>query len=269
MRPSESLRRTARDRARRVPPGRLDQPQIQLVRTWPDAKPAPVPDDSVPAPKSDRAQPYVVATILALALTLGGVIGLAGSGTLQEALRAIGVLGETALETAQRKQAGAISELDAAVNALNAAVAGLSAHADFAGTREEAQTRRMERVDDELGALKSSLGAVRTAQEAAAAEEPWRKPMAQLTAVVAKARSDITGLRASLDDLGQARPAGLAAVGERIDRLERAMVQNSLLGPIRGSIQDSAARRRPATLSESAPVDITNGHIINLTPVAQ
>jgi len=246
MRPSESLRRTARDRARRVPPGRLDQPQIQLVRTWPDAKPAPVPDDSVPAPKSDRAQPYVVATILALALTLGGVIGLAGSGTLQEALRAIGVLGETALETAQRKQAG-----------------------DFAGTREEAQTRRMERVDDELGALKSSLGAVRTAQEAAAAEEPWRKPMAQLTAVVAKARSDITGLRASLDDLGQARPAGLAAVGERIDRLERAMVQNSLLGPIRGSIQDSAARRRPATLSESAPVDITNGHIINLTPVAQ
>ena len=269
MRPSESLRRTARDRARRVPPGRLDQPQIALVRTWPDARPDSVPADVSPEPTNDRVQPYLVAAIVALALTFGGVIGLAGSATLQETLRAIGLVGETALETAQRKQAAAISDLDTAVNALNAAVAGLSAHADFAGNREEAQMRRMERVYDELGALKSSIVELRSAQETAA-EEPWRKPVAQLTAALAKARNDITGLRTSLDELGHAKPAGLAAVGERIDRLERVMVQNSLLGAIRGSIPDTAARRRPATSPpENPPAGTTDGHIINLTPAAQ
>ena len=169
----------------------------------------------------------------------------------------VGLAAESPFETVQRRQASAIAQLDRTVQALYAAVAGVSAHADFAGHREEAMTRRIDQIDDGLGALHTSLNEVRAAQKAAAAEEPWRKPIAQLTAAVTKAQGDIAGLRTSLDDASPARRTDVAAISQRIDRLEQAMVQNNLIGSMRGSIQDGHA----------LPVS-TNGHIISL-PVAQ
>jgi hypothetical protein len=286
MRPS--LRHITRDRARRNPVSRLEQ--FRSMRTWSDARPAATGASSgeadapgVLSPRTSadqrpgfdgvarsghRAGPIVVvALIVAIAAAFGSVVGLSGSDALHEALRMMGLGGETALETVQRKQAAAISQLDRTVQALNAAVAGVSAHADFAGRREEAMTRRIDQIDDGLGALRTSFVEMRVAQAAAAAEEPWRKPVAQLAAAVTKAHGELVGLRASLDDLGQARRPDLVAIGERIDRLEQAMVQHNLLGSIRGSIQDT--RQRSPVPHENAATAATNGHVIDLAPAAQ
>jgi hypothetical protein len=292
MTPSESLRLVTRDRARRNPVSRLEQ--LRSVRALSEVRTASAVQADVPGTKGpgtsppmpaapqriqvdDAARPRRAAMALVVAVTtaaaLGAIIGVSGSSALHEALRIMGLAGESAVETVQRKQAAAISELDRTVQALNAAVAGVSAHTDFAGRREDATTRRIDQIDDGLGALRKSLDEMRAAQAAAAAEEPWRKPVAQLAAAVTKAHGELAGLRASLDDAGPARRPDLAAIGERIDRLEQAMVQHNLLGSIRGSIQDTrqrppVSRESPSTAATPA-TPATNGHIINLTPAAE
>jgi len=268
MRPSGSLRRAARERARGIPFGRSDQPQLGVIRRWHEGEPAAGAADDAAEHPGEAVQPFLVGAIVVLALTFGGVVGLAGSGTLVEGLRAIGVMGETAMETTQRRQGAAIAALEEGVSALNAAVAGLVAHADFAGEREEASRRELARVDHEIGALKINLKELRTAQEAAISEEPWRRPVEQLGAALAKARTDITGLRSSLDEIAQGKP-GAGAVGERIERLEKAMIQLNLLGGMRGAIHETGAKRRTATTADAAPIaaplEMGDGHIISLT----
>jgi hypothetical protein len=103
--------------------------------------------------------------------------------------------------------------------------------------------------------MRSGFNEIRAAQ----AEEPWRQPIADLTASVAKVRADVTGLRASLDELKPRQPA--ANVSARLDRIEHAMVAHNLLGPMRGSIEPEA---RPAAHAADAPA--TDGHIISLMP---
>ena len=87
--------------------------------------------------------------------------------------------------------------------------------------------------------------------------------VAELRAAAARERSEIVRLRASIDDSGRPRQPETVAIGARIDRIEQAMVQHKLLGPIRGSIQQGARRESMAS-PESAPA--VDGHIINLTP---
>jgi hypothetical protein len=55
----------------------------------------------------------------------------------------------------------------------------------------------------------------------------------------------------------------MIAMSARIDRIEQAMVEHNLLGPLRGTIQPAARRHFPAPRSSSPVAD---GHIINLTP---
>jgi hypothetical protein len=246
-----------RDLVRRNLVSRPDALQFRNVRapTGPRLSPA----EPTVRPASRRTGPAILAAlIVAVAAAFGSIIGVSGSSAMQEALRLVGLAAESPFETVQRKQASAITELDRTVQALYAAVAGVSAHADFAGHREEAMTRRIDQIDDGLVVLHTSLNELRAAQKAAAADEPWRKPIAQLTAAVTKAQGDIVGLRTSLDDANPARRTDVAAISQRIDRLEQAMVQNNLIGSMRGSIQDA---RAPLPVS-------TNGHIISL-PVSQ
>ena len=161
----------------------------------------------------------------------------------------------------QRRQAALISQLDETVHGLDAAVAGLSARVDSAAGREEAANRRMAEIDGTLGVLRTSIHEIRAAQNAA--EESWREPVAELKAAATRERGEIVRLRASLDELSRARRPETVAIGARIDRIEQAMVQHNLLGPIRGSIQEPA-RRGSAASPENSPA--ADGHIINLTP---
>ena len=107
-----------------------------------------------------------------------------------------------------------------------------------------------------------------------AAEEAWREPIAELEAAAAKARNDIIGLRASLETQNQPRGPDVAAITERIDRLERAMTAHTLPGPIRGSLRESgsrqtvAARDRAPALPDLA-TEAKGGHIISLRSAAE
>ncbi len=254
MRPSQPLRLVARDRARRHPAGRPDFTSIR-VTAWPDAGLASADAGPVPAaegapPKRSRAtRAFLIALIAAVAVNFGAVSGSVGWSVLQ----ALGWVAAPAIEAMQREQAASLSQLDATVQALNAAVVGLNARADSAGEREGATGRWLAEIDDALGTLRAAQNA---------AEDSWRKPVAELATTVARARGDVVGLRASLDELSRQRQPELVAIGTRIDRIERAMIDRNLLGPIRGSIQETA-RPRSIAARESSSAD---GHIIQLTP---
>jgi hypothetical protein len=266
MEPSRPLRLVTRDRARRNPVGRPAYAPIQKLKAWSDAKLAstldagPAPIDAVGLSESKHypaARALLIAMLVMVGVNFGAVVGVFGWGALQ----ALGLVAEPAIETAQRRQAALISQLDETVHGLDAAVAGLSARVESAAGREAAADRRMDEIGGTLGVLRTSIHEIRAAQNAA--EESWREPVAELKVAATKERGEIVRLRASLDELSRARQPETVAIGARIDRIEQAMVRHNLLGPIRGSIQEPARQGSPA-LPESSPAE--DGHIINLTP---
>lgn len=267
MMPSQPSRRVTHDRARRSPASRPDYLQIHKAKAAADAErdaaaaagPAPTDAGGAAAPTRSRAtRAFLITLIAAVAINFGALLGLVGWGVLQ----ALGLAAEPAIEAVQREQAASISQLDATVHALNAAVMGLSARANPAGDRDEAAARRMAEIEAALGVLRTGMNDLRATQSAA--EETWRKPMADLTASVTKVRSEIVGLRASLDEVNRPRQPETAAIGARIDRIEQAMVQHNLLGPIRGAIREPAAPPRAPAPHDGAPA--AGGHLINLAP---
>jgi|GEM_PF-2485990 len=266
MEPSRPLRLVTRDRARRNPASRPAYAPIHKLKAWSDAKllstlaAGPAPIAAVGASGSKHhpaARAVLIAMMVMVGVNFGAVAGLVGWGALQ----ALGLVAAPAIETAQRRQAALISQLDETVHGLDAAVAGLSARVESAAGREEAANRRMDEIDGTLGVLRTSIHEIRAAQNAA--EESWREPVAELKAAATRERGELVRLRASLDELSRARQPETVAVGARIDRIEQAMVRHNLLGPIRGSIQEPARQGSPAS-PESSPA--ADGHIINLTP---
>jgi hypothetical protein len=270
MGPSQPSRRVTRDRVRGIAFGRADHSQLSKLRALPETRrsgTSEAPSAEIVGaalPKRDRAtRVFLICLIAAVAVNFGAVLGLMGSNLVPEVLRSFGLADAPPLEAMQRKQAVATAQLNATVDALNAAVAGLTARVDFSGEREEAMRTRMADIDEALVSLRTSTNEIRAAQSAAS-EEPWRKPLAELAAAVAKARGDITGLRTSLDETARTRqPTETAAIGARIDRLEQAMVLHNLVGPIRGSIQETRSARG------GGGTTIVDGHIIDLVPAAR
>jgi hypothetical protein len=258
---SQTARRVTHDRARRHPLIRSDYLKLYKVKTGPDAAaPAGVPavasePEAAPPARNRARRAFLIALIAAVGVNFGAMLGLVGFGVLQ----AFGVFGEPAIEKVQRTQGATIAQLEASVQALDASVLGLSAHVNAAGAREDVANRRVAEIDASIGVLRigindlhSGLKEVRAAQ-AAAAEEPWRKPVADLTASVAKLRGDMSGLRASIDE---AKPRQGANVNARLDRIEQAMIQHKLIGPMRGAIE-------PERTAQAAG----DGHIISLPAV--
>jgi hypothetical protein len=253
---SQTARRVTHDRGRRPPVIRPDSLRLYKVKVGPDSKPpettALVP--AMPPARSSARRAFLIALIVAVGVNFGAILGLVGWGVLQ----ALGVFDEPAIEKVQRAQSASIAQIEASVEALNASITGLSAHFNAAGEREDAANRRVAEIGDAVGVLRAGMTELRAAQAAAsaAAEEPWRKPVEDVTASVAKLRGDMSGLRASIDD---AKPRVPANLGARLDRIEQALAQHKLLGPIRGTIEPERT---------AAAVPATDGHIISL-PVTQ
>jgi outer membrane murein-binding lipoprotein Lpp len=247
---SQTARRVTRDRTRRHPIIRADSLQLYKVRVGPDAKPAegPAAAPAGPPVRSRGTRAFLIALIAAVSVNFGALLGLMAWGVLQ----AFGVFGEPAIETIQRAHGASIAQIEAGVEALNASVMGLSAHVNAAGEREDAANQRVAEIGDAVGVLRAGMNELRAAQAAAAAEEPWRAPVEDLTASVAKLRADMSGLRASIDE---AKPHVPANLGARVDRIEQALVQHKLLGPIRGTIEPEHT---------AAPAAGPDGHIISL-----
>jgi outer membrane murein-binding lipoprotein Lpp len=255
----QKARRVTRDRARRHPLIRPDYLRLYKVKVGPDATPvaglpATIPVADEPQPGRSRARrAFLIALIAATGVNFGAILGLVGWGVLQ----AFGVFGEPAIETVQREQGASIAQLDATVQALNASVTGLSAHFNAAGAREDETNRRVAEIGDAIGVLRTGMNELHTGVNevrAAAAEELWRTPVEELTARVTKLRSDMSGLRATIDEAKPRAPAG--NMSARLDRIEQALVQHKLLGPMRGTIDPER------TAQAAAPG--TDGHIISL-----
>ena len=200
----------------------------------------------------------LIVLITMVAVNFGTVLGQFGWSMAQS----LGWVAEPAIESAQREQGDSISRLDATVHALSGAVAGMAARVHSAADRADAASRRMAEIDGTLVALRMGIDEVRAAQ--ATAEEAWREPVAETTASAAKTRSELGRLRASVEELSRARQPELGPIAARIERVEQAMVQHNLLGPIRGSIPEPGARRGAPSPREGPPA--TDGHIINLSP---
>ena len=254
MGPSQTTRRVTHDRSRRPPLIRPDHLQLYKVKTGPDAKPAdlPVPVPAAPPARSRGTRAFLVALIAAVGINFGALLGLGSYGVLQ----AFGVFGEPAIEKIQREQGAFVARLEGSVQALDASVMGLAAHVNAAGEREDAASRRVAEIDDAVGVLRTGMNELRAAQAAAAAEEPWRQPVEELTASVGKLRTDMSGLRASIDEAKPHQPANVSA---RLDRIEQALAQHKLIGPMRGTIEPELPVARSGN----------DGHIISLSPAAQ
>ena len=250
---SQTKRRVTHDRGRRAPVIRPDSLRLYKVKVGPEAKPAEttalVP--AAPPARSRARRAFLIALIAVVGINFGAILGLVGWGVLQ----ALGVFDEPAIEKVQRAQGASIAQIEATIEALNASITGLSAHVNATGEREDAANRRVAEIGDAIGVLRTGMTELRTAQAAAAAEEPWRTPVEDLTMSVAKLRSDVRGMRSSIDESKPRVPTNL---GARLDRIEQALTQHKLLGPIRGTIEPE----RTATAAPVAPA--TDGHIITL-----
>ena len=263
MEASQRLRRAAWGPSPRGPISRQHPLQANNVKAPLDIPPAGAPqrppssgNDVVRRRRRQTVRPWKIWLTVAVAVNSSVVLGLAGTSVFAELARSLGLADESPVEAMQRSQAAAISQLDRAIRALNAAIAGLSARVDFSGDREETANRRMAQIDDAIGGLMVKMSDLRLAQKT----EPWRKPMTELADALTRARSDISELRSSLSETGLSRQPATAAIGARIDRLEQAMVQHQLLGPMRGPIEDPSPRQ-----SASAG----DGHILGLMPSTQ
>jgi outer membrane murein-binding lipoprotein Lpp len=223
-----------------------------------DGLPATIPEAGAPRPvRSRAARAFLIALIAATGVNFGAILGLVGFGVLQ----AFGVFGEPAIEKIQREQGASLGQLESTVAALGASVSGLSAHVNATGEREDAMNRRVAEIDDAIGVLRSGMNRLHTGVNelrAAAAEEPWRAPVTDLTASMAKLKSDMSGLRTSIDE---AKPRQAGNVNARLDRIEQAMIQHKLIGPMRGAIEPE-----PRSPPAAAVSPITDGHIITLSP---
>jgi outer membrane murein-binding lipoprotein Lpp len=251
---SQTARRVSHDRARRHPIIRPEYLQLYKVKAGPHAKSAvaPTPAPATPPVRSRATRAFLIALMAVVGINFGAILGLVGWGVLQ----AFGVFGEPAIEKVQREQGASIAQIEASVEALNASVTGLSAHFNAAGAREDAANRRIAEIGEAIGVLRAGMNELRTGVNevrAAAAEEPWRTPVADLTASVTKLRTDMSGLRASIDE---AKPRVPANLGARLERIEQALIAHKLLGPIRGTIE-------PERTAAAAP-PAADGHIISL-----
>jgi hypothetical protein len=198
MEPSRPLRPVTRDRARRNPLSRPAYAPIQRLKAWSDTKLVstlhagwePIDPLGVAGSKHHSvARALLIALMVMVRVNFGAVVGMFGWGALQ----GLGLVAEPAVETAQRRQAALVSQLDKTVHGLDAAVAGLNARVESAAGREEAVNRRMAEIDDTLGVLRASIHEIRVAQDAA--EESWREPVAELKAAAARERGEIVRLR--------------------------------------------------------------------------
>ena len=220
-----------------------------------------------PRPKSDStALALMVGMIFAVAVTAAASFSAAGSGALQQGLKAMGFGRDTEIQAEQRKQAGALAELERIISRMDNEIGGLTTRVTRAESDESSVNDRITRLDGGLAAVTSDVKELRQRTETAGGDA-WRKPVDHLNAAVTGTRTDIITLRSSIDAYDQMRRSDVGALAKRVQRLEQAIITREATS----SIPDTAAQ--PSRDGESGGIKglfglrgsgAGSGHVIDM-----
>ena len=196
------------------------------------------------APKTDAtALALLGAMFLALAAVGSISLSATASETFQDIVNTIGFGRTSAVEAEQQRQAAALIELGHAVQAISADVRVLATRAKTADQHGVMVSDRFAFIDADIAAMAAELKSLRAAGHAPAALTALRETADQLGATVAGTRSEIGTLRASLDEHAGLYRGDIAAITQRLDRLEH-MVARDLTGSIRTAPRKKQVRRK-------------------------
>src|SRR5262245_15597836 len=146
--------------------------------------------------KSDStALALMVGMVLAVGITAAASFSAAGSGALQEGLKAVGFGRSAEIQAEQKKQATALSELERIISRMDNEIGGLTTRVTRQESDKTAVNDRLTRIDGGLAAVAGDVKDLRARGEAGG--DGWRKPVDHLNAAVTGARGDILQLRSS------------------------------------------------------------------------
>jgi chromosome segregation ATPase len=189
-------------------------------------------------PKSDStALALMVGMIFAVAVTAAASFSAAGSGALQQGLKAMGFGRDSEIQAEQRKHAVALAEFERILTRMDNEIGGLTTRITRTESDETAVNDRLAKLDGGLAAVTTDIKELRVRSETAGGDA-WRKPVDHLNAAVAGARSDIIALRSSIDAYDQRR-GDVGALAKRIQRLEQAIIAREATSSIPDASQPS------------------------------
>jgi hypothetical protein len=225
------------------------------------------------APKSDiTALALMIGMILAVAVTSGATFSAAGSGALQQGLRALGFGRDTEIRAEQRKHSTALAEIERIIGRMDREIGGLTTRVARAESSETGAQESLEQLHGGLAALNADMKELRARSEAAG-NEAWRKPVDHLNTAVAGTRGDIISLRSSIDAYEHMRRNDIGALSKRIERLEKTIATRDAVASIPDAPAPRAAEKPPAGggfrgllgLRGSGAADGGAGHVIDMS----
>jgi hypothetical protein len=199
--------------------------------------------------KSDStALALLIAMVVAVAVTSGASLSAAGSGALQEALRAVGFGRNSEISAEQRKQSAEIAQIERMMNRMDNEIGGLTTRVTRTESNEKVARDRLITLGGDLAAVTTEMKELRVRSETGVGEA-WRKPIDHLNAAVTSARSDIIALRSSLDAYDEGHRGDLGALTRRIDRLEQTIVGRDAAGSMSNAASRASRGAEPAAVS--------------------
>ena len=199
------------------------------------------PDQTAPLLKQDPvAFAFLIAMGLAAAVVTGGALSGVASGAMQDLLRTAGFGRDSDIQAEQRRQAVALSKIEASLGRVRGEIATLNARADGA------EAARREAVRTKAAENNSGAGDIRI---------------------------DLTALRNSLDDHEERNRHALSAVNKRIDWLEPLVYSQDATGSVQPAAPPTRRRGSQPTsgwfvLHAEAGVAVISGKggTIDVTP---
>jgi hypothetical protein len=189
--------------------------------------------------KSDStALALMVGMVLAVGITAAASFSAAGSGALQEGLKAVGFGRSAEIQAEQKKQAVALGQLERIISRMDNEIGGLTTRIAGQETDKTAVNDRLARLDGGLASVTTDVKDLRARGEVAGGEG-WRKPVDHLNAAVTGARGDILQLRSSIDAYEQMRRNDVGALAKRVQRLEQAIIARDTTSSIPDASQPS------------------------------
>jgi chromosome segregation ATPase len=158
----------------------------------------------------------MVGMIFVVAVAAAASFSAAGSGTLQQTLKAMGFGRDSEIQAEQRRQTMALAQIERMITRMDNEIGGLTTRVTHAESDAIA-------ASDRLAAVATDVKELRLRTETASGDT-WRKPVDHLNAAVTGARGDIIALRSSIDAYDQMRRSDVGALAKRVQRLEQAMI---------------------------------------------